>query len=235
MNELLRTVPSITNPLALVAYGGLLILAGTLGWLAIQRRYHLLELVQLPPDHRAKVIDRRRGPSPNRLTGAEYLEQLRQQYRLLLSLAVLVLFFALAGIVASIIARQQESQPRAGCVGADCNGKDADAMGCSATAGRVDFVEVRANQGQVLGRVELRSSGLCGTFWSRLENSSGDQNLRWRTYIRDDRGTIVPYTEFSLTGLGGYGDMQFAPPDRERRYQACGVIGNSGESCTDLH
>lgn len=128
-----------------------------------------------------------------------------------------------------------DDRPGPTCVEEECNGQDPARTGCALAAGAADQVDIKDDQGQVVGWVRLRYSELCRTNWAQGENTSNRRDLLTRVYLRDEAGNEIPVTAAESSGLGIFGNMWWAPNGGAIRTRACVVIGDYNEACTGAY
>ncbi|GHA08200.1 DUF2690 domain-containing protein [Streptomyces echinoruber] len=106
------------------------------------------------------------------------------------------------------------------CGGADCTGKDAEAMGCS---GRHVTTARSVTVGTAL--VEVRYSRTCGAAWARITGATGGDEVRVAVGRHQETGTVdaggdtIAYTPM----------IAVSDPDRAR---ACATLASGQRGCT---
>jgi hypothetical protein len=106
------------------------------------------------------------------------------------------------------------------CGGADCTGKDAEAMGCS---GRHVTTARSVTVGTAL--VEVRYSRTCGAAWARITGATGGDEVRVAVGRHQETGTVdaggdtIAYTPM----------IAVSDPDRAR---ACATLASGRRGCT---
>lgn len=148
-----------------------------------------------------------------------------------------VLVGAVGGVAAvvaiAVVIVLRTSGPAVGCTKEACNGQDPGTSGCSARSSTVEKVDARNAAGQVVGWIDLRWSELCQTNWARAQNTTEQQDVPLRVYLRGEDGRVLGPTVFSGQTKGIYGNMWYAPTG-VIRVQACGTVGDAPEVCTKL-
>lgn len=156
-----------------------------------------------------------------------------------LRMSAFVIITLLLMMTVFLISPQSQVQARAlsyGCFGNGCTGQDPVAMGCSdSTAYVVQTQTIYGSTGNILGYVQLKYSGGCGTNWAKVYTANGQANTISGRVQRDDGvQECWPTTCGQTTWQSGiYTDMVYAPTG-VRTARACGLI-DIWEWCTTYH
>ena len=111
------------------------------------------------------------------------------------------------------------------CSGSGCEGKNPQTTGCSADA------VTAASAAIPDGKVELRWSQTCLTFWSRVTSWIGPTTIRTR--VQRQTSPIQSYDDIDYNATQAYNDKMMYIPFFGPRHRACGRVGaNTTYVCT---
>lgn len=127
-----------------------------------------------------------------------------------------------------LIAVRPESTLAVTCSGSGCNGKSPQTTGCAADGTTLRSNTIRdSDTGAAIGRVELRSSAVCKTRWSRTTSYIGATLITQKV----ERADGLEYIEQDSGATQAFSMMVYVGTSQTAR--ACGNInGNQGIACT---
>jgi hypothetical protein len=111
------------------------------------------------------------------------------------------------------------------CSGSGCEGKNPQTTGCSADAITAASASIPD------GKVELRWSQTCQTFWSRVTSWIGPTTIRTR--VQRQTSPIQSYDDIDYGATQAYNDKMMYIAFFGPRHRACGRVGaNATYVCT---
>ena len=107
------------------------------------------------------------------------------------------------------------------CSGSTCNGKSPETTGCAASGVTLRYIYIRRDgAGPNLAKVELRSSTVCKTRWSRVTSLIGPVDIS--TEI--DRNDGLFYADWDPNATSAYSPMVYVGTTKTAA--ACGITEN---------
>ncbi|MFJ3813496.1 DUF2690 domain-containing protein [Streptomyces sp. NPDC090056] len=111
------------------------------------------------------------------------------------------------------------------CSGADCAGRDPEAMGCG---GPLAVTVARARVGAA--GVEVRHSAACSASWARITGAAPGDTVSVEVAGATERATVPEDADTAATGTDAYTPMLALVPGTAAR--ACGTLADGAGACT---
>ncbi|MGW9448292.1 DUF2690 domain-containing protein [Streptomyces sp. NPDC055632] len=111
------------------------------------------------------------------------------------------------------------------CSGADCAGRDPEAMGCG---GPLAVTVARARVGTA--GVEVRHSAACSASWARITGAAPGDTVSVEVAGATERATVPEDADTAATGTDAYTPMLAVAPGAAAR--ACGTLADGTGACT---
>ncbi|OKJ68006.1 helix-turn-helix domain-containing protein [Streptomyces sp. CB02261] len=111
------------------------------------------------------------------------------------------------------------------CVGADCTGKDPEAMGCG---GELAVTVARARVGAAL--VEVRHSDTCAAAWARITGAAPGDTVTVEAGGAERSATVAEGADTAVVDTDAYTPMVAVGSGADAR--ACGTLADGRAGCT---